>query len=724
MLLATSLALFAALATPQDPAPDAQALQQQRLGRLTAIAIELQDEQSDAVALLTEGVRLCGFALWSEDRTVLAEPTGAPRLGLAITDAEIRWYCDLFRSGGSVALADLIDGLDVHYHALGREGSIAPHVRAFLREDAVTANASARALAGFLDALGVQRAGAEGRVSGDAVELDAIQTLLLVRVLTEDLATPLRRALAQRGDDGDKRVRGDLRDGGPIRERRPAIAATRIADGPGWAEDAYVGGITGLFGELIGETTKLRKFVKDGTGRLNALASIAKFIATYAYLTGKVWVEEPGQPLIRTKDTDPGQRRTLVAKFWIDGNKVTDWLKDNRQLAALAGLDLDMPKTGALKGVLTEWDIAQDRRSSKSHLIQTVRGQPDISKIRTDDNGEARIRVEGTPQRQKLDPLEVLPVDKEVRMVVTPQVKATEMQQDLVDAVTGAIGIHGGGVGFLTPVIETLYRMKWKGGRRFTLQVRDWVPCETICQAELTLRGSGSWFRREAFHRMTIDRVLQFKDLRMQSIGFEMPEMLDPEVLKMMPPLYRKQMEEGMKQLAEAAKKRSYLAEGPGTVSLHIHDRESRGGEVMDCGDDPATTHFHSWDADFEGDVTPELLQQMNCNIDIDLNTMNATVRIDGAAMGVQVSTSRDGKGRERRNQIDTPIPMRNFVTFQAPHDTAFVVPVKETEVRDMNARNYYGTLSIPFEFGRGFRGTAIVSFSVTRKLKPKEEGR
>ena len=702
---------------PANPSIDDTA----RLARLATIAVLLQDPATDAVALATEAVRLAGFVIWDEDRKPLAEPLGAPRANLAITDVELREYAWMFRQGHTVMRDDLLGAIDVLYRTLDAEGAAAPFVLDWLRTGTSTSNASARALVTFLRALGESRAGAEGRIEGGAdVELDALQALLILRVVTEDIGTPLRRALA-RGEIGP--AAGDA--GKEERPRGPFVATRAdetFEDAPGWAEDAYVGGYTGLFGEVVQGIGKWGKGVADGIGKANALMSIAKFIATYAYLRGEVSVEGRGQPLVRTKDRDAGEQRTLVARFWIDGTRVTDWMKEHRQIVALAGLDLDMPKTGALKNVLTEWDIKQDRHSSKYHLIQTVRGEGDLSKVKTDEQGEARIRVEGCPQPIVLDPKKVMPLEKSVFMVVSPQVKSTEMQQDLVDAVTGAIGIKGGPSGFITPVIETLYRLKWKGGQQFRLYVRDWQSGESIGQAEITLRASGSRFSRRSSNQTHINRSLIFRDVEMQVIGVEMPPPIDPLMLKLMPASVREQMEAGMKQMAELANKRSFLSVGPGTAELHIHDSIHSVGEEDGCSDESASVS-KTYDADRVLDWKSDeaVMSGVQFMVEVDLDKRTATLRLSMRAMAKEKSVT-TVRGKSTTSESEENMEVFSHLSIDPPFDKGIVMPLKETDVRDMTVQNYYGAVSVPVHFGpnNAYAGTAIVSYSVTRKVAAK----
>jgi hypothetical protein len=734
-LLLSLLAGFSSAAArpasaPQAPpaataqAPAAPIDETARLARLAALAAALRDRTQDPVPLATEAVRLAGFTLWDEDRKVLAEPLGEGRLGLAITDSELRGYCELLRLGHTVQRDDLLAGIDVLYQGLGATGSVAPFALAWFRDGANTGNPAARALAVLLVALGAQRGGDATDLGGAAdVALDPLQALLVLRVLTEDIGTPVRRAIG-RGEFGDAAAAGK-----DDKEQAPkgpfAAFPVQVDEPPGWAEDAYAGGITGLFGEVVGTLGEWGKKTSNALGRVNALASITKFLCTYTFLRGEVTVEAPGQPLIRTMDRDPGERRTLVARFWIDGTKVTDWLKEHRKLVALAGLDLDMPKTGALKGIETEWDIVQDRYSSKYHLIQTVRGQGDISKVRTDENGEARITVEGCPQPVPFNPKKVMSLHKRVEMKVWPQVKTTEMQQDLVDAVTGAIGLKDGPSGLMNPVIETLYRMKWKGAVPFDLQVRDWQAGESIGQGEITLKASGSRFSPKTAHQMSLDRSLKFTDVTMDVVGGEAPKLPDPAFVKMLPPEARKQMEEGYRQMAELAKKRSFYGKEPGRFEYHRHDREYARGEGDGCVDETEETST-TWDAD----VTTELgsdeavMAGARFAIECDLEQRTAKVTMETLAK-TKIRTTTSSRFRKKETeQSEDHGGIFDGLHLLPPFDKGIVIPLQETEVRELNAFNYYGVVTVPFRFGPQGRytGNAIVSYSVTRKVTPPKE--
>lgn len=429
-------------------------------------------------------------------------------------------------------------------------------------------------------------------------------------------------------------------------------------------------------------------------------------------------------------------------------------MKDNRKIVALAGLDLDMPKSGALAGIETDWDIKESRYSTKTHLIRLVPGSPDISKVKTDANGEARISVEGAPQAHELDPKTVMPDDhKVVKIVITPQVKSTEMQQDLVDAVTGAIGIKNGpGIGWLAPVIETLYRMKWRGAKILDLRIQDWTDAETIGQLEVSLKARGTHFYKGHSYQETLDRQLTFTDVVMEVVGGEMPGMPDPEMLKYMPPEARRQMEEGLRQMAEAAKQRAFLSSSPGVATMHINDRaawtsDGSGTEGVGCGVDapgsgtrtvrgsrrdviehgPIGIGGNGLDEDADLDELVRAMSNLSeddtlaFQVDADLEAHTAKVTWNATVEAHVVETGKTVGAPASKEESTVHMRVFDGLKLEPPFDQEIVVPLKETDIRGMNAKNYYGVVSIPFEFGPDgrFSGRALVSYSVTRKIAP-----
>ena len=690
----------------------------ERLNRLSEIAGLLQDRSQNTAALLTEASRLCGFVIWNEGREKLAEPLGAPRLQLAITDVEIKEYAQMFRAGHSVVLSDLIGMLDVVYKGVGSEPSCEPMVMDWLTQGVRSRNPSIQALCSFLQDLSSYRGNGASSMfmRGDEV-LDPVQTLLILRVLTQEIGGALRNVIAKEKPT----------------TLLASLAPEQEKEVNGTAEDAWVGGYTGLWGSITEATGKAETYGKK-VGKANAILSIVKFITTYLYLSGDILVEAPGQPLIRTlgsRPSDAGQYRKVVAKFWLDGTKVTDWLKDNRSIVALAGLDLDMPKTGALKGLPTEWIVKQGTLRG-NQLITVEQGGPQLDKVVTDKNGEATVGFEGLPQPVALDPKKVMPLDRIVPITVTPQVKEVTAQQDLVDAVLGAIGLKDGPTGLLTPVMEMLYRMKWKGAVNLLLHVQDWRQGDTVGQLEITIKAAGHDFTSEKADRMSINRNLVFQDIGMIVAGGEVPGLtIDPRILEKLGPVERKQMEDGMKQMADLAKKRDFIGDKPGTVDVSINDSAfSRSADGCDLVE---VTQNRTWTGAFHGEFADQTEKTHQSMFRVSVDTEQKVARVTGSSMLNVIVTGATRGGPKLATQKSATAspnaevePMSIFarLDIKPPFKGGEVeIPLKETPVIGTNATNYYGSISIPFTFGpdNRYSGNIIFAYSVTRlAAKPK----
>ena len=118
--------------------------------RLSEIANQLKDPKSDGISLLTEAVRRCGFAVWTEDRNRMSEPLTTPGLGLAVTDREIEGYVELYRRGDHVAAEDLVNALDPIYRELGGKKGLPVHLDKLVRLNLFGEKSAQRMLASFL----------------------------------------------------------------------------------------------------------------------------------------------------------------------------------------------------------------------------------------------------------------------------------------------------------------------------------------------------------------------------------------------------------------------------------------------------------------------------------------------------------------------------------------------------------------------------------------------
>jgi hypothetical protein len=260
--------------------------------------------------------------------------------------------------------------------------------------------------------------------------------------------------------------------------------------------------------------------------------------------------------------------------------------------------------------------------------------------------------------------------------------------------------------------------MKWKGGVVYDLQVRDWVAGETIGQAEVTLQASGSRFSRRSSYRASVNRKLVLRDVHMDVHGVEAPEPIDPQILRFLPETTRKQMEEGMKQMAELAKKRMFMASKPGRVELQVRDAEASNGEEDGCGDDTQERTL-TRDGATEYEIGEQGAGTFLFTVDCDLEQKVAKLQLMVPVSCKEIVFERSGRGPGSRVERTMDCDVFGAIELLAPANGGVItMPLKETPGVDPGVVNYYGVASVPVKFGRGFTGTAIVSWSVQRKVK------
>ncbi len=657
-------------------------------------AVRKLDATTDArVAAATEAFLAAGVSIWDDERRVIKQPT-VERSGLAVTQSEIQTFVVLRSEGVGGRLGDLLNALDYIWKEVGGEGSIREEVREWLRYSPVDPDTSKRGIGALLTALAESHNSPGDADWTDDSNIDALQNFIIMRVFTEDIGVPLREVA-----------------------KRKMTPFSQGALLEGWSEDGYVGSI-GLIVDLVtSNAEKLNKAISLS----NLVASITKFIATYKFLKLEMEVEAPGNPLVRTKTTTAGEQRTLAAKVYIDGKAISDWLKENRTtiVAVLPGLDLDAPKSGPLAGVETAWDFDQDRKYASKQLIQTV-GRQDISKVVTDEAGKARIQVEGKPQTKNMDPKKVRAVEKVVRVYVTAQVKSTSAQQDIVDAIFGAAGFKDGpGLGILTPIMETLYRMKWNGTRIFKLRVRDWVPATTHGKLLVEVRGNGFDSRRDETVVHEISSTLKVEDFEMEVSGGPDAEVTDipAELLSKM----SAQDREDYKKMLEEMKKESFFATGPGSVELSLKSNYTKRGTYAECEEETVEEREFTYGRDYW--VHPAERsdkRSFDWMVVLDRKKGTAIVRVQASC---EVETHRTRRSTKSENNVDERKKTAGLLSPGAVLPNEFTVPVKIQESPEEGTLDFIGTASIPFKFGpnQKFTGSILISFSLRKKIdKPK----
>jgi hypothetical protein len=698
-----------AIQDSQGPDAAAYAAEQARLDRLGVIAGELYNPKADTAALFTEAAKLCGFSIWNENGEKIFVPKDHPKLGYAITEEEIKWFAQMQKSGNGFKFGSVIEALDVTWKGLGGEGSCGLAVTKMLRKSYQNKNSSVRAWGSFLESANAQNPNrTEAAYASTESVLSPVETLFLLRVATEEMTRHVRAWLK-------------------TKEKNLLYASinpsAQMGLVPGWLEDAtsavLMEGADQFISHLEGLVTSATTLAeieayKSIAGKINAALAILKVAETYATLKCEFRVLTPGQPLIRTTNRNPGEVRTVQAHWYFDAPAITDWLKDNRWVVHALGIDPDAPHSGHLAGVETDWQIVRDTGG----LVQT---HVDLSKVLTDSKGVASVDFEGKPQSVDMNRNQVAPVEKVVQLQCTPQTKATSAGQDIVDALTGALGIMRGGLGFATPIIESMYRLKWVGTKGYRLQVRDWVPGETRGNITITVHGYGSTTAGNGNHWVSLDRYIQYENVVMEDMGSPPPPKLnlDPGVSA----LVRQQAQETYDMMLEASKSRPFILEGPGTCFMAINDLSGGTVEAGDCG--PSHTGSNKTSATGrktrtfkKGDAfTGQIEFDTGFSLTLDLKTMKAVMHVADNLDPVNYHSESDVEGTIVRSDYKGSANLLKEVMIDS---RGFQIPI--TQAEDLGSKKvvFKGSKDIRFHFGPEDRwtGTCHVEFELIRVPK------
>lgn len=214
------------------------------------------------------------------------------------------------------------------------------------------------------------------------------------------------------------------------------------------------------------------------TNLANIALSLAHLLAEDLAFTGSIDLEG-GQPLVRTKETHGyDERRVLVAhaEFHLHGGQ---WANCLRTAVNLLGLDFSLPNDGPIGGADVQWEMDDspggvlDNPTEFYLLNGTSTGNGVNSK--TDGNGNARMGLEGMPQRTTIAD-SALPRMRQVGIWANLDVTANDFLHDSADALSAAVsGLSGAGVGAILSIITGLLEHTHSFGIHQQIQVKDWT---------------------------------------------------------------------------------------------------------------------------------------------------------------------------------------------------------------------------------------------------------
>ena len=237
----------------------------------------------------------------------------------------------------------------------------------------------------------------------------------------------------------------------------------------------------------------------------NVLMTVLRFYLTFAGLHVDMSIDK--DPLVRTQDRDAGDDANLTAHvtFKLDSWDLNCLLPLLRPFMNLANLDVgNFPNTGNVPGVGVTWHltdggvnesvIAKDQTSADAYNATAIvqfnpgggsAGLHTLVNQVTDEDGNAKLPVQGLPQRRDLRVYTLVPINKTFAVSVGVKFKGAEANPEaflaeMIDVLGPALGIASGDVlgGIVGGLTEMLYRMSWAIDGDHTFRLQDWQECD------------------------------------------------------------------------------------------------------------------------------------------------------------------------------------------------------------------------------------------------------
>ncbi|HLM59575.1 MAG TPA: hypothetical protein VK308_02110, partial [Pyrinomonadaceae bacterium] len=554
----TNAVMSAAWNSGTLPAP--LALPEGNIDEIAAIlARKVAAKNEESIPALIAALQLAGFFITDKSGEFIVTPANGKGQGLPINGWEVASVAKMYGEARETTLTDLNEALKL-FPAL-KNADVAGLLLSGIRRNAENQyNAYLRAWSRFIIELGKNSAAKYDILSGaktEQVKLDAIQHLLIMRRIYGDAYARAERYKSIAGDVDNKLSNPNFQRQGEGKARfinaafspsenslaphslrsenlpfnqTPTFSKAGFnvekvsSDDPPKKDppcqmdgnvptimDAAATGIGFGFDQFMGHLEDVWEATPAGQavekygkylGFANALLAYGKFIQTYGSLETKLVLED-APPLIRTKNSIPGDRKKLRAEVRMN---IGNWQMLNCARLALniasGGADFSTATDGPQGGVGVRWHLdeggAGDSYSNRGGYtgkeqivgftqdgatriqdrgtgagVGSKTAVKDLTYTKTDDQGIARIMLEGSPQKNaKIG--NVSPVTKRAQVRATIKLKAGELKGDMVDVVGQALGGAGA---LVTMPTELLYRMDWASTGTLTVPVRDWEEC-------------------------------------------------------------------------------------------------------------------------------------------------------------------------------------------------------------------------------------------------------
>jgi hypothetical protein len=448
-----------------------------------AMAVQVLAGGETGLAALLGAVSASG--IWVRDG-MLDDPVVVeavePAQGMTLEAGEVLASMDLVERGGSMSLQELADAIDPQLvPVFGSEGPGA--VEVMLGDLATAADSSVSTVkfwARFVVELGRQAEHGYdllARIDLDKAQLNAVQATLLLTRLGGGLAAigAVNGVVAPSAEVQESSFLG----GAALTSLTHTIL--RQAGNP--CDRLFVNPGVDLMGGLVGSNLMQQAwgwFMESQTDLIsaenvgrsyqaaNAILALVKLLMYLAAFKMTVEVEG-GPPLVRTKTTRAGERRTLTATLRYDTGDAA-YLNCFRPYLNAAGVDLNLPPDGPIADTSVEWSFLEGDDLVRYY---SLRQGGNAVVTTTGSDGKTRTGIEGIPQDYVI-PGSAPPIDKWAFILVNPILVTPGVWNDLMSA----IGTMLSGIGALPFITVSELAMRGFGGffaRKYEVPVTDWA---------------------------------------------------------------------------------------------------------------------------------------------------------------------------------------------------------------------------------------------------------
>lgn len=429
-----------------------------------SMAQQIAKSDGQSLSVLLAALQTAGFSILDDKGTVLRKPSGGgPGQGLGFYDFEAVGSLKLETSGARVSLAKLAGAITKEVPQI-QASQFAELLVTDLRTQANNSNNTyLRFWARLIIELGKYSAQPVDVMTTPAsrINLSVLQASLLIRRLQGDVYT-LKRKFPQIGMIQPPFSQRPLfvptfwdMDDDPllqlVKDSSNSSLPCNLTGDDSLILDAAANGLTfgqGVLMKVLEEATKSTVIanLSRGIGVTNTILAWAKLVAAVAMLKGEIVVDNP--PLIRTRNSVPGERRLMTAAIRMDVGKKQTVNCFRTAINIAFGLDFDVPNDGPLADTAITWEFPNALEQSKLVWLEAPEGKNrnPFNQV-TNNKGVSQMWLVGAP---KLPPV----VKKNPKTITkTAHVRVSVRLKSSKDFIQNWIDIGGAALGLVDPSI-------------------------------------------------------------------------------------------------------------------------------------------------------------------------------------------------------------------------------------------------------------------------------